>query len=307
MSGDVGASESVRARRAIGTTSGAERFLDAGLLLVWIAAAYLPLAAGAPFYLTPFAERAFSPQHGLYSPSGVVGHGLGILGSGMVAVGVTMYSVRKRWAGLHSAGKLKYWLKVHIFLCTLGPFLVVLHTSFKFGGIVSIALWSMLVVVASGVFGRYVYVRIPKTINGQFQTLAAVRGAREELAGVIGAVHPVMGADLLALVGPDDPLAPDGSLAALAYAAGRDRDRREAMRRARRLLRGAAMPQPVRERLLAIVEEEHRLVTQIALLQPFQRLFRYWHILHLPLAIVMFLVLALHVTVVALFGYGWPF
>jgi hypothetical protein len=41
----------------------------------------------------------------------------------------------------------------------------------------------------------------------------------------------------------------------------------------------------------------------MALLLPFQRLFRYWHLLHLPLAIVMLLVVVVHLVVAALFGY----
>jgi hypothetical protein len=43
----------------------------------------------------------------------------------------------------------------------------------------------------------------------------------------------------------------------------------------------------------------------MVLLKPFQRLFHYWHVLHLPLAIVMFLILAVHVAVALVFGYGW--
>ena len=80
----------------------------------------------------------------------------------MMLVGVILYSARKRVSWLGGAGGLGNWLQFHIFLCTLGPLLVLLHTTFRFGGIVSIAFWSMVLVVASGVFGRYVFARIPK-------------------------------------------------------------------------------------------------------------------------------------------------
>ena len=53
--------------------------------------------------------------------------------------------------------------------------------------------------------------------------------------------------------------------------------------------------------------EQRRLRQQVLLLRPFQRLFRYWHVFHLPLAIVMFLILAVHVGVAVLFGYTWVF
>jgi hypothetical protein len=39
----------------------------------------------------------------------------------------------------------------------------------------------------------------------------------------------------------------------------------------------------------------------------FQRLFRYWHLFHLPLALLMLAILAVHVVIAVLFGYGWPF
>ena len=48
----------------------------------------------------------------------------------------------------------------------MGPVLVTLHTAFKFNGIVSIAYWSMVLVVLSGFVGRYLYVRVPKTLRG---------------------------------------------------------------------------------------------------------------------------------------------
>ena len=48
----------------------------------------------------------------------------------------------------------KHWLEFHIFLCTVGPLLVLYHTAFKFGGIVSVSFWSMVLVVLSGVAGK---------------------------------------------------------------------------------------------------------------------------------------------------------
>jgi hypothetical protein len=44
---------------------------------------------------------------------------------------------------------------------------------------------------------------------------------------------------------------------------------------------------------------------QQAINQPFQRLFGYWHLLHLPLATVLMLVTVVHVAVAFAFGYFW--
>lgn len=52
----------------------------------------------------------------------------------MVMIGVMTYSFRKRVRAFNQIGKIKYFLEFHIFLCLLGPMLVLFHTTFKFGG-----------------------------------------------------------------------------------------------------------------------------------------------------------------------------
>jgi len=152
---------------------------------VGIATGGATLWGGAEYYLTPLQERPFSPLHDLYAPTGLVGQGLGIIGTLMIASGVLLYALRKRVPWLSRVGKLRDWLSFHIFLCLLGPFLVLLHTTFKFGGLVAIAFWSMTLVVASGVVGRWVYVWIPKTINGRFLSREELRERMWELLGEV--------------------------------------------------------------------------------------------------------------------------
>ena len=69
----------------------------------------------------------------------------------------------------------------------VGPILVTLHTSFKFNGLVSVAFWSMALVVISGFVGRYLYVRIPKTLNGSFLGMEAIRARVRELGEALWA------------------------------------------------------------------------------------------------------------------------
>ena len=57
--------------------------------------------------------------------------------------------------------------------------------------------------------------------------------------------------------------------------------------------------------VLLLARRSRRLALGAAVLQPFGRLFRYWHAIHLPLAIVMLLVLLLHIGVAIAFGYAW--
>jgi len=303
------------------------------MLVLGLAVGGGALLAGLDYYVVPLPERPFSPLHAQFAPTGLVGQGMGIVGTLMMAVGVISYGVRKRVRALARLGKLRDWLHVHIFLCLLGPFLVLLHTSFKFGGLVAIAFWSMALVVASGVFGRWVYVWIPKTANGRFLGRDEVR---ERLARVLGELEGGLGmtSDQLrrlleprleeerarasrfgtsdrrriARPGPDRRRSPRrrlGVLGALAdaimYALGRRRQRA----RIGRVLVEAGIPAPARSRIERNLEEERRIEQQLRLLEPFQAAFRYWHAFHLPLALVMVAVLLAHVGVAIAFGYTW--
>ncbi len=278
------------------------------LVAVWLAVAGSALVAGLDYYLLPMQQRAFSAMAPLFAPTGLVGQGYGVVGTLLIVIGVVGYMARKRFAFLARFGSLKHWLQVHIFLCTLGPFLVLLHTTFKFGGIVSIAFWSMAIVVASGVFGRYVYVRIPKTINGRFLEMESIRGRIGELTTAIAARTALPAAELEAVLAPAGTVPRASSLVgALGLALREDIERRRHLHGVRKYLRARRVPRDLRGPAVELAREQRKLRQQAVVLQPFQRLFRYWHVVHLPLAVVMFLVLSVHVFVAVLFGYTWIF
>ena len=77
------------------------------------------------------------------------------------------------------------------------------------------------------------------------------------------------------------------------------------MRQVKQVLAKAPLTAQQRARALRLVERQLTVEHQMAHLMPFQKLFRYWHILHLPLAIAMFVIVAVHVTVATLFGFGF--
>jgi len=185
------------------------------LILIWLVVAAVSLLPGLGYYVTPIQERGYSDLHEQFSPAGIVGHGFGVVGTLLLTVGVILYSARKRLERLSKLGNLKHWLDFHIFLCTLGPFLVVLHTSFKFGGIVSIAFWSMMAVVLSGVFGRYVYVWIPKTLNGRFLSVQSIQEQKEHLIKSIHESSGLPSGEVQRILGSVESRQPRGILGAL--------------------------------------------------------------------------------------------
>lgn len=267
--------------------------------------AVIGLGVGLDYYRLPLSERPFSDFYEDLRPAGRIGLRYGIIGFSLITAGVVLYSGRKRIRALARLGKLKFWLEFHIFLCTVGPFLVLLHTSFKVGGLVSIAFWSMVVVALSGIFGRYVYVRIPKTMAGGFADLAEIRLQREELiAGLASDLGSGL-AEIERLIATAPPSTERGLFASVIDALRFDLTHGRRLRQVKRALRKSAVPAGKRDHVLRLVERQLQIEHQLSHLQPFQRLFRYWHILHLPLAIAMFVIVAVHVTVATLFGFGF--
>ena len=153
--------------------------LRAGYLLAFAVITWL-FFQGSAYYLTPLAERAHHPGYWDWKSGGRIGHPLGVAGSTMMVL-MLGYSLRKRVSVLRHLGPLARWLDVHIFLGVVGPLLVVLHSSFKVQGLVAFSFWSMIAVATSGVFGRYLYLQIPRTRAGEEINLAALERVDAEL------------------------------------------------------------------------------------------------------------------------------
>lgn len=89
-------------------------------------------------------------------PSGLLGHGLGVLGILLMLFAETGYSWRKR-TRRSGPGPVRLWLRLHVYAGLVGPFLVVLHSALRFRGLAGVVTLLMLVVVGSGLVGRFVH------------------------------------------------------------------------------------------------------------------------------------------------------
>ncbi|HSW56620.1 MAG TPA: hypothetical protein VLH59_16170 [Ignavibacteriaceae bacterium] len=264
---------------------------------------------GFDYYTTPLEERFFNPDHNALKPSGVIGHGLGILGTLMMIVGVSTYIIRKRYRKFFNFGYLKHWLEFHIFLCSVGPILVLYHTSFKFGGIVSVSFWSMVLVVFSGVVGRFIYLQIPRTIQGQEISINELNSINEKLAI---RVRSVLSEDSSTLSEFEKISSADRyKLFNLLTAAGffvRDYfDIKRVMKLLKMRIKLLGIGKSEKKELIKAAKSEIVIARRIALLRTFQKLFHWWHIFHLPFAITMFVIMVVHVIVTIIFGYKWIF
>ena len=128
-----------------------------GSIELW--AAFVTCALiGAGYGLFAFWTREIPAAGELF------GHTLGIIGFILMLLTETMYSIRKR--SRVARGRMSTWLKFHIYMGLVGPFMVLLHSSWKFNGLAGATTLLTFIIVVSGFVGRYIFTRIPRTLDG---------------------------------------------------------------------------------------------------------------------------------------------
>ncbi len=262
---------------------------------------------GISYYKVSLEERFYHPDNNRLKSSGYVGHSLGIIGSLCILIGVITYMVRKRYRSLSRFGQVKYWLEFHIFLCVLGTFMVVFHTAFKFGGLAAVSFWSMATVFISGIAGRVIYLQIPRTMEGRELDLKEVREMRSDIIAKISHSYNL----------------DENSISFITFSienrSGLDRgkkflppfnryfENRKSVRAIRGLLRENKLSRSESSTVVALVKNDIRLGRTLERLEFLKNIFRYWHVFHLPFAVLMLIFMIVHVIVTVALGYRWIF
>lgn len=275
-------------------------------LIVVLVLGYL-LYRGTPYYQTSLAERFYHPDHTSWKPSGGWGHGLGIVGSLFMIIGVSTYMIRKRWKKTYRMGILKHWLEFHIFLCTLGPIMVLFHTSFKFGGIVAISFWSMVAVFLSGIIGRFIYIQIPRTIEGKEMSLNEIMGLKSDLGTTLKDSYGLDEESYMVIIESTRRKAEIQNKNAFVRVFNKYFENRRNLSKIRSVLKKKKLSGKEKKELLKLVKNEISLNRKIDRLVTMKNLFKYWHVVHLPFALVMLVIMVIHIGVTIAFGYKWIF
>ena len=252
---------------------------------------------------------------GLYTAASNLGYWLGIAG-GTAMLTLFLYPLRKRWRAMREVGSTRFWFALHMTLGILGPLLIILHSTLAFGSLnATVAFTSMALVATSGIVGRFLYGRIHHGLYGRRATLAELRAQ----AGLdSAAVH-----SKLAFVRPvEERLTEFARCAEAAGQAGLGHPllfmtlglrallaRRWCTAEATRVLRHRALIEgwPV-DRLArrivsrnALVAAHLRAIQRVAQFGVFERLFSWWHVLHVPLVYMMVLSAIAHVVAVHMY------
>lgn len=268
------------------------------MVLTVIAFSYYMAVTGYSYYKLPLEERFYHASYDWFKPSGLYGQGLGVIGTLMIAFGVCIYIARKRYGFLERFIRLKYLLEFHIFLCTLGPIMILFHTSFKFGGIVSVAFWSMVAVVLSGVIGRFIYIQIPRSIEGRELSMQEIHSKREAFADQIRNHKDIDKATIDLLVGSD-------TREQWGFKTFFNNLNKKSQIKKR--LQQTSLDTLEQKEIFQMAAGEMSMASKIGRLEQMQKLFKLWHVVHMPFAIIMLIVVFIHVVVTITLGYKWIF
>lgn len=248
-------------------------------------------------------------------PKRGTGYWIGILG-GLILLSLLLYPLRKKHAREAKYGSVTTWFRLHMILGVLGPALILLHSNFQLKSVnATVATVIMLTVVASGIIGRFLYRRVHKGLYDKKAEVTALLYDADVLYDAFGddmrwapdimeQLKDFQGRVLQAHTNPVQ------SLAFIARSAVETRaSHRQIARRAREILHERAQAERwPKEKFKAALEgvNQHldgyfRTVRQAAELKFYSRLFGLWHVLHLPLYLLLIVAAVVHIIAVHLY------
>jgi hypothetical protein len=139
-------------------------------------------------YFVLYPQTLFKPGERLFD----VGYNLGLAGGVMMLV-MLLYPLRKRVRYFQKMGALSTWFKWHMVLGILAPMTIIFHSTYHVyipfihptgSPNAAVAMYSMLIVSASGTFGRFFYTKIHHGLYGRLATVNEMRTALEQAGDV---------------------------------------------------------------------------------------------------------------------------
>lgn len=173
-------------------------------LLSFVAALALE---GWQFYTTSVGARVDHPDFRSLAPGGYMGQGYGVIGTLLILTNL-LYLVRRRVARLR-LGALTTWLDVHVFTGLLGGVFALFHSAFQArSGAALTTLGSLLVVIATGLVGRYLFALSPppdyrrlERVLAQLDTIGPGMGSMiEQRVGMVARTERPARRSLLAVL-----------------------------------------------------------------------------------------------------------
>ena len=247
-----------------------------------------------------------------YAPGSRLGYDLGLAG-GCMMLALLLYPLRKHWNRLHNAGSLRAWFTAHLVFGICGPLLVVFHSGFRLHSFnASVAFWCMVVVALSGGMGRYIYLHVYRRLAIVNATLWQLEGAMENHEkGVVPPLDLAPKAKEWLAEYRRHPFARRSSvIEKIAHAFAREGRGERLARPARAQAANALERHARRERWPAgtLAREQKALdglvtryvsaIDAVVRLSLWERVFRLWHLAHVPVVYILVISAVAHVVAV---------
>ena len=152
-----------------------------------------------------------------------------------------------------------------------------------------------MAVFLSGIIGRFIYIQIPRTIEGRELSLNEIRNMKSDLSSMLQTEYSL-----------DETLI-ETILESTRKSIDPDHFNPVRIRRIKSLLKQSKLSRIERSGVLGLVKNEITLNRRIERLHMMQKLFNYWHVVHLPFALIMLIIMVIHIAVTVVFGYKWIF
>lgn len=252
---------------------------------------------------------------GYITPESGVGYWLGIIGGSMMLF-LLLYPLRKRIRILQIFGPTRFWFRLHMAFGLVGPLLILYHCNFQLGSVNSkVALYCMLLVAGSGIVGRHFYARIHRGLYGRKTSL---RELQQDLAASVDKSHGL--ATLMPiLVARINKMAEELQGCGVTQTLGIRRSIRwtfthhfthfslwlTARRELKTMADNSSIVARDRDRLSRaaskFIHDYMLLVGRVAQFSFYERLFALWHILHMPIFLLLVVSALFHVLAVHMY------
>jgi hypothetical protein len=254
-------------------------------------------------------------ETGLIDPKVGFGYYIGI-GGAVLMLMLILYPMRKRLRAMRTWGNPAEWFRWHMVLGILGPMLIIIHSNFRLASAnASVALAAMLIVAGSGIAGRYLYGRIHKGLYGQKLEARTMReeavGWRQAVGGDLGGGHPwtAVLAEFERKALDDTPTVMSAVARALSIGGAISSCRRQVLQMIGDEIASDARASGWSKATVSkrLSDERRKLNTYFAsvrataMLGLYERLFALWHVLHVPLFILLVITAIIHVVAVHLY------
>ena len=254
----------------------------------------------------------FNREETMLTAESGAGYALGIIG-GVLMLLLLLYPLRKKIRGLQRLGPVKYWFRTHMIFGVIGPVCVIFHANYHLGSLNSnVALFCMLLVASSGLVGRYFYKKIHFGLYGGKATLKelgqATQISRGELSTAVQLNTRLQA--MLQKIEQAALLKQKGILSSALHVVSFAVLSRSYHFRLRRIMKRALQREAKRQNWQRrelrrhYRELRHQLKSYLAVtrkvaeLSFYERLFSLWHVLHLPLFLMMIISGVIHVYAV---------